>query len=72
MTKPIPFEKSIATLESIVMQLEKGDLSLDESLKQFEKGIALARQCQAVLNEAEQKIEQLSTAKTIPSDSLND
>ena len=61
MTKPIPFEKSIAELEAIVMQLEKGELSLEDSLKQFEKGIILARTCQETLHQAEQKIELLST-----------
>lgn len=60
MTKPVPFEKSIAALEDIVVQLEKGELTLEESLKQFEKGISLARQCQEVLTQAEQKIELLT------------
>ena len=62
MTKPIHFEKSMTELEEIVMQLEKGELSLEDSLKQFEKGINLARKCQAVLNQAEQKIEMLATS----------
>jgi exodeoxyribonuclease VII small subunit len=60
MTKPIPFEKSIKELEAIVDQLEKGELSLDASLKQFEKGISIARVCQEKLQHAEQKIEILS------------
>lgn len=60
MSQTIHFEQSIRELESIVTQLEKGELSLDESLKQFESGITLARQCQHALNQAEQKIEQLS------------
>lgn len=60
MTKKVPFEKSLDELEKIVEQLEKGEMSLDESLKQFEKGINLARLCQKTLNEAEQKIEILS------------
>ncbi len=60
MTKTIQFEKSIADLDTIVTQLERGELSLESSLKQFEKGIKLARQCQATLNAAEQKIEQLA------------
>ncbi|MFA5960430.1 MAG: exodeoxyribonuclease VII small subunit [Tatlockia sp.] len=64
MTKPIHFEKSMTDLEQIVMQLEKGDLSLEESLKQFEKGITLARKCQEVLNQAEQKIEMLAAVTT--------
>lgn len=60
MTKNINFEQSISELEGIVNTLEKGELSLDESLKQFEKGIGLARQCQNVLTQAEQKIEMLT------------
>ena len=54
MTKAVHFEKSIAELEEIVRQLEKGELSLEDSLKQFEKGITLARKCQDVLTQAEQ------------------
>jgi len=61
MSKPIPFEKHLNQLEQIVAELEKGDLSLDDALKQFEKGISLARQCQTVLTDATQKIEQLSS-----------
>lgn len=60
MTKPVQFEKSLNELESIVQALEKGELSLDEALKQFEKGITLARNCQNILTEAEQKISRLS------------
>ena len=62
MTKPIHFEKSMTELEEIVMQLEKGELSLEDSLKQFEKGITLARRCQEVLNHAEQKIDKLASS----------
>lgn len=73
MTKPISFEKSLTQLQTIVTQLEKGELSLEESLQQFEKGISLARECQDLLNKAEQKIEILSAAKTTPeSDSANE
>lgn len=60
MTQPIPFEQSIAELDAIVAQLEKGDLALEDALKQFEKGILLARACQTTLKDAEQKIEMLS------------
>ena len=56
MNKAMQFEQSISELELIVKQLEKGELTLDESLKQFEKGINLARTCQDTLNQAEQKI----------------
>lgn len=51
------FERSLAELESIVDKLEAGDLSLDESLQQFERGVQLTRLCQAALRQAEQKIE---------------
>lgn len=71
MTKPIHFEKSIAELQDIVMQLEKGELSLENSLKQFEKGITIARKCQDILNQAEQKIETLSFVKA-PIEPLNE
>jgi exodeoxyribonuclease VII small subunit len=55
---PAPdLEKSLAELEKIVERLEAGDLSLDDSLKQFERGIALTRHCQTALRSAEQKVE---------------
>ena len=57
--KPIDVEKSMAELEKIVEQLESGELSLDKSLKQFEKGVRLSRECQAALSEAEQKVQLL-------------
>lgn len=63
MTKPIHFEKSIAELEAIVTQLENGELSLEDALTQFEKGITLARKCEETLTQAEQKIELLSSTK---------
>ncbi|MEE9492371.1 MAG: exodeoxyribonuclease VII small subunit [Gammaproteobacteria bacterium] len=51
------FEGQLKELESIVENMEKGDLSLDESLKQFEQGIKLTRTCQQALKTAEQKVE---------------
>ena len=52
-------EKSLADLEAIVEQLEEGELSLDQSLKQFEKGVRISRECQAALKDAEQKVQVL-------------
>ena len=74
MSKPIQFEKSIAELQEIVAQLEKGELSLEDSLKQYEKGITLARKCQEILNQAEQKVEMLSeaTLKTTDDEGINE
>lgn len=53
------FEKALTELEEIVATLERGDLSLDAALKHFERGIALTRQCQASLKDAELKVEKL-------------
>ena len=55
-TKAFDFEKSLEELEKLVATMEEGDLSLDESLKHFERGIALTRSCQQALVEAEQKV----------------
>jgi exodeoxyribonuclease VII small subunit len=72
MSKGIHFEQSVTELEEIVKQLEKGELTLEDSLKQFEKGIGLARRCQEVLNQAEQKIETLTAAHTLPESNPDD
>ncbi len=53
------FEKTLAELEKLVESLEQGDLSLDESLAGFKRGIELTRQCQSALDNAEQTVEQL-------------
>lgn len=51
------FETAITELNQIVDKMEKGGLSLEDSLQDFEKGIQLIRQCQQVLKEAEQKVQ---------------
>lgn len=50
------FEQSLKDLENIVLELEKGEMSLDDSIKKFEKGIELSRECSKKLEEAEKKI----------------
>ena len=52
----ITFEKSMSNLDEIVKQLEQGDISLGEMLKLFEKGIALSRVCNELLNQAEKRV----------------
>lgn len=52
----INFEKTLAELEDLVKKMEKGDLSLEESLKYFERGVLLTKACQQALSEAEQKV----------------
>lgn len=53
------FESQLAALEKVVRQLEEGDLPLEESLKMFEEGVRLSRECQERLNLAERRIEVL-------------
>jgi len=59
------FETAMTELEELVAQIETGNLSLEESLKQFEQGIKLSRTCQKALTEAEQRVKILT-------ESLND
>jgi len=59
-TTPFNFEQSLKDLERLVEELEKGELGLEESLEQFERGIALTRDCQQALAAAEQKVRLLS------------
>ena len=51
------FEQALGELESVVERLEHGELPLEEALKQFERGIELARACEASLKQAEQRVE---------------
>ncbi len=50
-------EKSLADLETLVEELEEGDLPLEDAMKKFEKGIKLTRNAQSALKDAEQKVE---------------
>ena len=50
------FEKKLSRLENIVGNMEAGELSLEDSLKLFEEGVKLSRECSTQLNEAEQKV----------------
>jgi exodeoxyribonuclease VII small subunit len=56
-TKNFDLEKSLADLETLVDELESGDLPLEKAMKKFEEGIKLTRGCQAALKDAEQKVE---------------
>ena len=55
--KSVDFEQALSELEAVVERLEHGELPLDEALKQFERGIELARGCQDALKQAEQRVE---------------
>ena len=53
------FETSIKRLEDIVSKLEAGNLDLDTSIKSFEEGVALVKECQKIISEAELKVNKL-------------
>lgn len=58
--KSINFEDSLNELESLIQSLEQGDLTLEQSLTAFEKGVKLTAECQQQLNDAELKVKTLS------------
>lgn len=62
--EPKSFETAMGELEKLVARMEKGDQSLEQSLKDFEQGVALTRICQQALSEAEQKVQILTRTKT--------
>ncbi len=55
--KPIDFEQALGELEALVATMEKGELSLEDSLAAFETGVRLTRECQQSLRDAEQKVQ---------------
>lgn len=57
--KPIPFESAAEKLETIVAELESGDLTLGDSLARYEEGRTLIRRCYELLESAERRIEEL-------------
>jgi len=77
---PKNFEGAVAELEEVVEQLESGELSLDDSLAAFEKGVGLVKFCNHKLNEVEKKVEllikdkegqlQLKTLDALPNEDI--
>lgn len=60
-TTDLAFESILSELEILIEKMGTGELTLEESLKNFEKGISLAHQCQQALKEAEQKVQILTS-----------
>lgn len=54
--KEVKFEEAMQELEMIAKELEKGDLTLEESVSKFEEGMKLSKQCNTIIEEAEKKI----------------
>jgi len=73
---PLDFEAALEELEALVEQMEAGEITLEESLQHFERGILLTRTCQEALKAAEQKVEVLlrnsADADTQPFDTNRD
>ena len=75
-TDKIDFESAIKELETLVEQMEQGDITLEQSLENFERGIELTRACQKALQEAEQKVQILTqkqgeeTIEDFPTESI--
>ena len=59
-TSPLNFEAALAELEQLVERMETGEMSLEESLQAFERGVALTRDCQKALKEAELRVQALT------------
>ena len=57
MTDPIPFEDALGELQQIVSSLENGQVSLEQSLSQFERGVSLVSHCKSLLDQAHQRVE---------------
>jgi exodeoxyribonuclease VII small subunit len=58
--KPLNFEAALDELEQLVEHMEAGDLTLEQSLAAFERGVALTRECQKALKEAELRVQALT------------
>ena len=58
-------ETSLAEINTLIEQMEKGDLSLEHSLTHFERGVTLIKHCQKILTEAEQKVSVLMSDETL-------
>lgn len=56
---PVDFEQALEELEGLVEELEGGELSLEDSLARFERGVQLTRSCQRALKDAERKVQVL-------------
>ena len=61
----LTFEEAMAELDELVSRMEDGELSLDDSLKAFERGVMLTRKCQEALSQAELRVKTLTAANTL-------
>ncbi len=64
-TKAQSFEQQLTDLENVVKNMESGDLTLEEALKQFELGVKLTQSCQTALDSAKLRIQQLTKVQEL-------
>jgi exodeoxyribonuclease VII small subunit len=72
MAKKASFESSMNRLEAIVKRLEEGDVPLEESIALYEEGMRLGALCNAILKEAEERIERLARGATKKAEAHDD
>jgi exodeoxyribonuclease VII small subunit len=66
--KAVDFEQKLNQLESLVNDMEQGSLTLENSLKAFEEGIKITRECQQALKEAELRVDMLTRDSDSPTE----
>lgn len=69
---PAGFEAAMDALEQLVARMEAGDLSLEESLREYQRGMDLVRACQEALDEAQRRIDSVMEPSGMPSSSAID
>jgi len=62
------FEEALKQLETLADQIEKGEISLEESITKYEQGMKLVSQCRSILSKAEQRIQKLQPESESPTD----
>jgi exodeoxyribonuclease VII small subunit len=63
---PLSFEQAMEQLEAIVERIERGEIGLEDSVKQYEQGVALISRCKEILTAAEQKVDELTQKAGTP------
>jgi exodeoxyribonuclease VII small subunit len=59
----LTFEQAVERLEAIIGRIESGEIGLEQSIREYEHGVALLKRCRAILEQAEQRVEELTTPR---------
>jgi|SRR5690606_33939690 len=62
----LTFERAVERLEAIIGRIESGEIGLEQSIREYEHGVALLKRCRAILEQAEQRVEELTTPRAAP------